>query len=349
MQLMVERLKPEVVPAPAVSEEDIRAQFATITLRTIRIRRGPGDRMEEAEAAARERAKELLQRIRDGADFADLAATASEDERYKERAGLGEPVLVASLNPDRLEAVASLEAGGVSQLIQTDSGYEILRVEARGFDLPEDYEESKPELGAKLAAQRQEQAWQEHVQAMHDAAEIVVTDSELLAYERLEGDDWEGALPLMADASRDAERLGPSGATSVFFKLGARYSVLERWEDATDAYASCDHYVSQVLHLFPGGRISTLFGLGHTYENLAAQLREEGQSARADEASSRAVTHYQEAARHTSSPSHHDRLRLAYERLGRPDLAEQEAHWLRQHQSMREAQRKARQERRGAQ
>jgi tetratricopeptide (TPR) repeat protein len=132
----------------------------------------------------------------------------------------------------------------------------------------------------------------------------------------------------------------------VFFKLAARYSVQERWEEATRAYASCDHYVSQVLDLFPAGRISTLFGLGHTYENLAVQLRGQGQAEQAEEASRQAVKHYQDAGRHTSSPSHHDRLRLAFERLGRSDLAEQEAAWLARHRDAREAQRKAREEQR---
>jgi tetratricopeptide (TPR) repeat protein len=173
-----------------------------------------------------------------------------------------------------------------------------------------------------------------------------VVDPELLAYACLSKGKAEEALRLLETASQDTDSLGPAGATSVFFQLGARYSVQERWGEATQAYASCDHYVSQVLTLFPAGRISTLFGLGHTHENLGLQLREQQQPAKAEAAFGKAVKYYQDAGRHTSSPSHHDRLRLAYERLGRADLAEQEAQWLERHRSAREAQRKALEEKR---
>lgn len=339
--LTAERVKAQVIPLPPVTEDDLRAQFATVTLRTIAIRYRSTERLEEAEREAEERAEDLLRQIRGGADFAALAATASDDDRYRSTGGLEEAVLLSFLNPDRQTAVASLQVGEVSELIRTDRGHEIIGVEERGYDLPADYEESKPELRARLAEERQDQAWEKHVTAMHDVAAITVTDSELLAYGRLEEGDAEEALVLLEEASEEAESLGPSGATSVFFQLGARYSVQNRWEEATQAYASCDHYVSQVLTLFPAGRISTLFGLGHTYENLAVQLREQEQTARAEEASSQAVKYYQDAGRHTSSASHHDRLQLAYERLGRADLAEQEAEWLERYRSAMEARRRA--------
>ena len=339
--LMGERLKAQMVPAPLISEEDIRSQFATITLRTIAIRHRWGDRWEEAEREARERAEGLLRRIREGADFAALAATASDDERYKESGGLEGTMLLATLNPDRRKAVASLRVGEVTELIRTDRGYEIMRVEARGYQLPPDYEESKPELRARLVSQQQEQAWQNHVTTLHEAATITVTDPELQACTALREGKEEEALALLETASQDAESLGAAGAASVFFQLAARYSLQNRWDEATRAYASSDHYVSQVLTLFPDARVATLFGLGHTYENLGLQLREQQQAEQAQVASSTAVEYYQDAGRHTGNPSHHDRLRLAYARLGRADLAEQEAVWLARQRSAMKARRKA--------
>ena len=331
VSLMTERLKAQVIPAPAVTEDDLREQFATVTLRSIAIRHTTGERLEEAEREAEERAKDLLRQLHEGADFAALATTASDDARYRDRGGLEGTMLVSHLNPDRQKAVFSLQVGEVSELIKTDSGYEILYVEARGYDLPPDYEETKSELRARLAAQRQEQAWQEHVSKLHEQATITVTDTELRAYTALrEGKDDEG-LALLEAASQYPDKIGPAGAASVFFQLGARYSVQQRWAEATQAYASCDRQLAPVLHLFPQARVAAQFGLGHTYENLAVQLREQGHLEEAEAASAQAVEHYQQVGRETSNPSHHDRLRLAYLRLGRSDLAEEEGAWLDQY------------------
>ena len=339
--LTLQRLKAEVIPLPPVSEQELRAQFATVKLRTIAIRYRPAERLEQAEREAQERAQDLLRQIRAGADFAALAATASDDERYEATGGLEAETLLSSLNPDRQKAVTSLEVGDISEIIRTDFGYEIVRVEERGHHLPPDYEESKPQLRARLAAERQEQAWQTHMKALHDQATITVTDPELLAYTCLREGKAEEALALLETASQDADALGPTGAASVFFQLAVAYSLQNRWEDATRAYASSDQYVSQVLTLFPDAQVATLFGLGHTYENLSLQLRQQQQSAPAQTALTNAVHFYQEAGKNTGSPSHHDRLRLAYGRLGRADLAEQEAAWLAHQRSAMEATRKA--------
>jgi len=337
--LTAHRLKTELIPLPALSEDDIRAQFATIAMRTIAIRHRPAERLEQAEREAQERAEDLLRQIRAGADFSALAATASDDDSYSATGGLQPETLLSSLNPDRQKAVASLAVGEASELIKADRGYEIIRVEERGYRLPPDYEETKPQLGARLAAERQEQAWQAHVRTMRDAASIEVTDPELLAYASLEDGKEDAAIPLLETASQDPDTLGPAGAACVFFRLAVAYSVHNRWTEATRAYAASNHYVAQVIHLFPDAQVATLLGLGHTYENLGLQLREHQPDA-APAAIAEAVKYYQAVVQNSASPSHHDRIRLAFERLGRPDLAEQEAAWLDRYRSAMDARRK---------
>jgi len=214
-------------------------------------------------------------------------------------------------------------------------------VERRGYDLPPDYEARKPQLRARLAAERQSHAWQAHVKTLHDEAAIIVTDPELQGYVCLREGKSEEAAALLEAASVDAEGLGASGAASVFFLLGTRYSLQERWAEAAEAYTSSDRYVSDVLTLFPDARVATLLGLGHTYENLGRQLDDREQVEQAEAASAKAVEYYQEVGRQTDNASHHDRLRLAYVRLGRPDLAEQEETWLAHRRTAMDAHRKA--------
>jgi parvulin-like peptidyl-prolyl isomerase len=88
------------------------------------------------EAAVKARALELITQARAGADFAALAAANSEREKNGERTApkdkgyVGE-FDVPSLREDLLPVLKDLKAGGVSEPIRTNEGFQILRVDAR--------------------------------------------------------------------------------------------------------------------------------------------------------------------------------------------------------------------------
>jgi len=347
MPLLEGKVKAKVTPPPAVGEQELRAQFATVTLRAILIRRPQGARdYDAAQEAARRRAEDLFKQIREGADFARLAATVSEDQRGKETGGLEKAVLVNRLAPERQQAVAALKIGEVSGVLPASLGYEIVRVEARGFELPADYEKRKPQLRAQLAEQKQEAAWEARVKAWREQAKVTVTDPELLGYDLMNQGRKAEAMPWLEAASRGADRLGAAGAASVYFHLAAYASAQERWAEAARIYAICDGYATRVLHLFPEARVATLFGLGFSYENLGLQGRGRPRTRAEEEAIGKALAAYQEVGRLTSSPSHHDRLRLSYARLGRPELAKQEEVWLAEYYQAAEERQKAQERKR---
>ena len=88
------------------------------------------------EAAVRARAVELVTQLRAGADFGALAAANSEREKNgertapKDKGSVGE-FDVPSLREDLMAALKDLKAGGVTDPIRTNGGYQILRVDAR--------------------------------------------------------------------------------------------------------------------------------------------------------------------------------------------------------------------------
>jgi peptidyl-prolyl cis-trans isomerase SurA len=88
------------------------------------------------EAAVKARALELITQARAGADFAALAAANSEREKNGERTApkdkgyVGE-FDVPSLREDLLPVLKDLKAGGVSEPIRTNEGFQILRVDSR--------------------------------------------------------------------------------------------------------------------------------------------------------------------------------------------------------------------------
>jgi peptidyl-prolyl cis-trans isomerase SurA len=88
------------------------------------------------EAAVRARAVELVTQLRAGADFGAVAAANSEREKNgertapKDKGSVGE-FDVPSLREDLMTALKDLKAGGVTDPIRTNEGYQILRVDAR--------------------------------------------------------------------------------------------------------------------------------------------------------------------------------------------------------------------------
>ena len=88
------------------------------------------------EAAVKARAVELITQLRAGADFAAVAAANSEREKNGKRTAPEDKGYVGefdlpSLREDLLAALKDVKAGGVTEPIRTNEGYQILRVDAR--------------------------------------------------------------------------------------------------------------------------------------------------------------------------------------------------------------------------
>jgi parvulin-like peptidyl-prolyl isomerase len=80
------------------------------------------------EAAAKARAEEVLAKLRSGADFAKMAQEYS-DSPTKEKGGELGTVHKGDLAPEIEAAAFSLPVGGVSNLIRTSAGWNLIRVE----------------------------------------------------------------------------------------------------------------------------------------------------------------------------------------------------------------------------
>ncbi|MDQ3749109.1 MAG: peptidyl-prolyl cis-trans isomerase [Acidobacteriota bacterium] len=83
------------------------------------------------EAAVREKAKQLLVKLRSGADFAALAVENSDRPNVKENKGKAGTLNVKDLDKVFAEPLKNVKVGGISELIEMTEGIEILRVDAR--------------------------------------------------------------------------------------------------------------------------------------------------------------------------------------------------------------------------
>ena len=91
---------------------------------------GAGGKVDEkGMAAARAKAEGVLQQLRKGTKFEDLARKVSEDPGSAESGGLYQGVTRGRMVPEFEKAAFSLEPGKISDLVQTSYGFHILRVD----------------------------------------------------------------------------------------------------------------------------------------------------------------------------------------------------------------------------
>ncbi|GKX30579.1 peptidylprolyl isomerase [Vallitalea longa] len=84
---------------------------------------------EEEVAKAETKAKEVLQKAKDGEDFVTLVKEYSEDEGSVENGGEFVFNRTANLVPEFIDAAFNLEPGNISDLVKTEYGYHIIKLE----------------------------------------------------------------------------------------------------------------------------------------------------------------------------------------------------------------------------
>ena len=126
------------------------------------------------EAEVKARANQLVGQIRGGADFGTLAAAYSErSQQNKGKVGLFE---TPNLRPDIAAAIKNVQAGGVTEPLRSDEGYQILRVEARttGSNNPSFNENRVREM---ITRERIPQARDKFLQDLRNDAYVNVAES----------------------------------------------------------------------------------------------------------------------------------------------------------------------------
>ena len=152
---------------------------AEVTFREILIEVPAG-----GDARARATADEVRKRLADGEPFARLAGEVSASPT-KANGGLVGPFRVESLVADLQPAVSSLPIGGLSDVIRTARGYQIIRLESRSETRTRSFEEVRADVSRRLAEQKSRGEMLKYLERLRAQANIVWRHEELKkAYEK---------------------------------------------------------------------------------------------------------------------------------------------------------------------
>lgn len=160
--------------------------------------------IEDAEENARDLLLSLKERVEAGEDFAALAEEYSSCPSAADGGDLGwfGP---GQMVPEFEQAAFAMQPGEVSDVVQSQFGLHLIKVEDRRQDIPED--ESELEMRREeLLEERRETVWERYQDQLRAGAEIEIVDPELKAYKLLQEDSDRHlgqAVQLLAEAAEN--------------------------------------------------------------------------------------------------------------------------------------------------
>jgi len=136
-----------------------------------------------ADDAAKAKAEEVRAKIIAGEPFARLASDYS-DSGSKANGGLVGPLSKSDLSEDLQKAIAGLQTGGVTPVLRTQRGYQIIKIENLQDSTTKPFEEARGEIADKVANNKRGGEYQKFITRLRGEAIIDWKNDEIRkAYE----------------------------------------------------------------------------------------------------------------------------------------------------------------------
>ncbi|HHV93770.1 MAG TPA: tetratricopeptide repeat protein [Firmicutes bacterium] len=196
--LKIERLQEEVLKEVQVTEEEIRAAYEQVNARHILIR--PEEDTDEAREAALRQAEQLIEQLKGGADFAELAKEYSDDPGSGASGGeLGWFGRGRMVEPFEKAAFAAA-VGEIVGPVESQFGYHIIQVTERKEAEGDEFEQAKEELRQQLLQQKNREKLNEWFAGLKAEAKIEIKDPAIRGHKLM----WEGAYEEAIEAYKEA-------------------------------------------------------------------------------------------------------------------------------------------------
>jgi parvulin-like peptidyl-prolyl isomerase len=146
-----------------------------VRARHILVRVAPGASQEDRDKALG-KAKDVLKQLKNGADFTELAKKYSDDPGSKDRGGDLGYFSHGDMVPAFEKAAFGLDVGQTSDVVQTDYGYHVIRVEEKKAASKVNYDDVKDDLKEYLFQQRGAKRFEEYIKDLRSKSEIKIND-----------------------------------------------------------------------------------------------------------------------------------------------------------------------------
>ena len=280
--------------APAVSNQQVEQYYQShqkdyqvpeeVKVRHILIKVAAGADA-KTDAAAKQKAEDLLKQIKGGADFAALAKANSDDPGSKEQGGELGMIQRGVTVPEFEKAAFSLQPGQTSDVIKTQFGYHILQVEEKQTAHLKPLDEVRAQIVATLT--RQQEADQQAAFAQQLATEAAkagldkTAEAHHLHVVTTDYVQQNAVLPGVADGSKllgVAFSAKPGGAPQVS-SIGDGFAIFQV-QDVKAAHApTFEEYKSHLADDFRDQQLPQL--LARKTNELADKARAENNLAQA--------------------------------------------------------------------
>jgi peptidyl-prolyl cis-trans isomerase D len=221
-----------------VTEEALRTYFDSVKERYVEAEKRRGRHIliqvqdDKADAAARQKAEEVLAKVNAGGDFAKLAKEFSQDAGSAAQGGdLGWAERSYFVGPFA-DALFDMKPGEVRGPVRTQFGYHIIRLEEMNAGKQKSFEEARPELEGEYRRQEAEKQFGEQQEKLADKAfespdnldavsrELGLPVLEVAGFTRTEGGGPFGAQPAIIDAAFSDEVLNGENSQPVELEPG---------------------------------------------------------------------------------------------------------------------------------
>jgi parvulin-like peptidyl-prolyl isomerase len=180
--IIVQELTRQKIPADvSISDEEIASYYQANKEEFARAEQincsmimfaAPAGSSPEVQEKKQSLARETLKRLKKGADFAEVAREVSEDQRTQRRGGITGAFSEGRrerIYGKKFEDVAfALKQGEMSDVIETEFGYFIVRLDDRQPRTEQSLAEAKSSIARKLQQTKQKEAYEKYVDGLKE-------------------------------------------------------------------------------------------------------------------------------------------------------------------------------------
>ncbi len=221
------KLTKEIIGDVPVSEEEIREAYEQVRTSHILIR--PEGDSEEDWAALEARAWEIHTQVTTD-NFAEMAASLSADGSSVQGGDIG--FVPRGATVEEYEDVAfALQVGEISEPVRSTYGYHIITVTERLEAEGEEFEAERSQIEESIRSQKGEGDLIAWFEGARDAANIVIMDYQMRAFDHMQDEEYENAVHYYKLAVE-----GQPGDAYLYASLGDAYFELGNVDEAIAQY-----------------------------------------------------------------------------------------------------------------